>query len=94
MSFWRSPCCSLFLPNDVKDYTLTSFATKSHLLAVELSSASWRVRTLSSAWKELDLICVAQFEINWVYEEILMTLKDSPCVFSGKDMASVRNKYR
>ena len=71
MSFWRSPCCSLFLLNDVKDYTLTSFATKSHLLAVELSSASWRVRTLSSAWKEKDLTCVAQFEINWVYDEIL-----------------------
>ena len=43
----------------------------SHLLAVELPSASWRVRTLSSAWKEMDLICVARFEINWVYEEIL-----------------------
>ena len=71
MSFWRSPCCSLFLLNDVIDYTLTSFAAKSHQLAVELSSASWRVRTLSSAWKEMDLICVARFEINWVYDEIL-----------------------
>ena len=78
----------------MKDYTLTSFATKSHLLAVELSSASWRVRTLSSAWKEMDLICVAQFEINWVYEEILMTLEGSPCVFSWEDMARGRNKYR
>ena len=94
MSFWRSPCCSLFLLNGVKVYTLTSFATKSHLLAVELSSASWRVRTLSSAWKEMDLTCVARFEINWIYDEILMTLEGSPCEFSWEDMARRRNKDR
>ena len=73
MSFWRSLCRSLFLLNDVICKFILSqvLQQNSHLLAVELPSASWRVRTLSSAWKEMDLICVARFEINWVYEEIL-----------------------